>query len=120
MSRFLRVFLMSLGLARALAAAESPAARVILVAGAVGDPEFAPAFDAQVEAWTKTCASAGARLSVVGREGDGIAPADRDRLRTLLADLEFPVIPESHSITNHFVDLIKVGETVFNKDNGDF
>ena len=85
MRRHFRFVALWLGLTGALVAAESPTARVIVVSGAVGDPEFAPDFDAQLEAWTKTCASAGARLSVVGREGDGVTPADRDRLREAIA-----------------------------------
>lgn len=85
MRRLLRGVALWLGLTGALIAAESPPARVIVVAGAVGDPEFAPDFEAQLEAWTKTCTTAGARLLVVGREGEGVTPADRDRLREALA-----------------------------------
>lgn len=85
MRRFLLWLALGFGFASALGAADIPGARVILVAGAVGDPEFAPDFDAQLDAWSKTAAAAGARLSVVGREGDGVAPGDRDRLREILA-----------------------------------
>jgi hypothetical protein len=63
----------------------SAAARVIVVAGALGAPEFAPDFEAQLDSWKRTSAAAGAGLSVVGRDGDGAGPSDRDRLRDLLA-----------------------------------
>lgn len=59
--------------------------RVILVAGAVGDPEFAPDFDAQLTAWARTGREAAARFSVIGREGEGTAPDDRERLRDALS-----------------------------------
>ena len=78
----------ALGIFAGLWAAEpapaSPAARVILVAGAVGDPEFAPDFDAQIAAWTATVRAAAASLVVVGRESGGTEPTDRERLRQLL------------------------------------
>lgn len=84
----LRTFLPLTVFGAALAAAEGPASdsgpRVILVAGAVGDPEFAPDFEAQIAAWTRTGREASARFSVLGREGDG-ATADRERLRETLA-----------------------------------
>lgn len=91
MSRRLRGLLafVSLSAAGAGASAEpvarEAAARVILVAGAEGDPEFAPDFDAQIAAWTTTSGAAGASLTVVGRGTDGSGPTDRDRLRQLLA-----------------------------------
>ena len=71
-----------------IAAESAPVAsgpRVILVAGAVGDPEFAPDFDAQLTAWTRTGREAAARFSVIGREGEGTAPDDRERLREALS-----------------------------------
>ena len=44
------LFAVVVALRAAEVAPESSAARVILVAGAVGDPEFAPDFDAQIAA----------------------------------------------------------------------
>lgn len=88
MSKRLRVLLVVASLAgtgfSAELAAPETAARVILVAGAVGDPEFAPDFDAQIAAWTTTSGAAGAKLTVVGRDGDGVETPDRDRLHQLL------------------------------------
>ncbi len=83
-----RVFFLLCFLGAAMVAAQpTPAAtgpRVLLVAGAVGDPELAPDFEAQIAAWTRTSREASARLSLIGREADG-ASVDRERLREMLA-----------------------------------
>ncbi|RYD33648.1 MAG: hypothetical protein EOP86_12900 [Verrucomicrobiaceae bacterium] len=53
----------------------SAATQVILVRGANGEPEFAPKFDAQLEAWKKVAATAGAQTTVI-HEGSPAAAAD--------------------------------------------
>lgn len=70
----------------AAAAPLSAAAKVILVRGADGEPEYAAKFDAQLEAWKKAAAAAGADVTVVhGPAGDD--GADVNRLQKILTAL---------------------------------
>src|SRR5690606_2075432 len=60
-----------------LAPAISAATQVILVRGADGEPEYAPKFDAQLEAWKKVAAMAGAQTIVI-HEGAPASAATAD------------------------------------------
>lgn len=55
----------------------SAATQVILVRGANGEPEYAPKFDAQLEAWKKVAARAGAQTIVI-HEGAPAPTAEAD------------------------------------------
>jgi hypothetical protein len=64
----------------AAAPAEAQHATVIVVTGAAGEPEFAPDFALQVEAWAKVSAQAEAKhVSIGGSE------TDREQVKTALA-----------------------------------
>ncbi|MBI5767541.1 MAG: hypothetical protein HZA93_07080 [Verrucomicrobia bacterium] len=57
---------------------------VLVVVGAAGENEYADAFAAAAEQWTKTTAKAGAKLVLLGLEAAG-ATSDRERLQQALA-----------------------------------
>ncbi len=78
-----------LAAAAGLSGAQPPT--VLVVAGAAGEAEFAADFQLQIKAWGQVSEQAGARHRALGEGVDGggespaAAPADRDRLRDLLA-----------------------------------
>lgn len=61
-----------------------PAAHLLVVVGAAGDPEYAMEFEAQVRRWKTLADAGGARMDVVGLEASD-PETDRDRLAALLA-----------------------------------
>lgn len=72
------------GLAGAAEPATAERSTVIIVAGAPGEPEFAPDIALQVDAWAKASARADARQIAIGTES-GDVPTDRERLQAALA-----------------------------------
>lgn len=57
---------------------------VIVVAGAVGESEFAADFEVQLKAWAKVSAQAGAKYVVIGEGAAAEGANDRDRLQQAL------------------------------------
>jgi hypothetical protein len=72
--------------ALALASTVPPGARntLIVVKGAAGEPDYAPIFQTQVEAWKSAATTAGAGIVVIGGQPPGPA-TDRDLLEKSLA-----------------------------------
>ncbi len=77
---FLFVFFVAIG----LDVLRAQPATVIAIAGAPGEPEFAPDIALQLDAWAKVSAQAGAKHIAIGREESG-APSDRERIKAALA-----------------------------------
>ena len=75
------VLLLITGASNTAAAAPEAAERstVIVVTGAPGEPEFAPDFALQIEAWSKASGEAGAKYVNIGG-----SDADRERLKSAL------------------------------------
>lgn len=71
-------------LAGARAAAPTARATLIVVEGAVGEPEFAPEFRQQTEAWQRAGAAGGAEVITIGVAAVSAA-GDREELRQTLA-----------------------------------
>lgn len=64
--------------------AKELAPTVIVVAGSVGEAEFAADFELQLKAWAKVSAQAGARQVAIGEDKEAGAASDRERLQQVL------------------------------------
>lgn len=72
------------GFLRAADTANATAPTVIVVAGSVGEAEFAPDFELQLKAWAAVSAQAGARYVIIGDDQAAGALPDRERLQQAL------------------------------------
>jgi hypothetical protein len=79
------LLLLSLAVLAPLTHAAADRPTVLIVIGAEGEPEFGRAFTQSADRWAAAAKQTGAALLQVGRDPASESPADKDKLKSLLA-----------------------------------